>query len=190
MSYYVMVVAHGPTKDTWFFVGPFKTDMDACAWGERQDDVHRSWHVLDLNDPAAAPRVLPPTMRISATGRVGDRPLATGESGIYILCWTETSYHLIGPFDDVGQCTEFLNWDEVHPDFDDPCNDTRWAVLRLDVPPSPQVVRPTTAPLSEDEVQQRRAKLAEENESLESVSPGWRRNLSAWPGPSFLYSER
>ena len=111
--------------------------MDACAWGEQQDDVHPSWHVLDLNDPAAAPRVLPPRMRISATGRVGDRPLATGESGIYILCWTETSYHSIGPFDDNGQCTEFLNWDEVHPDFDDPCDDPRWAVLRLDLPPSP-----------------------------------------------------
>jgi len=54
----------------------------------------------------------------------------------------------------------------------------------------PQVVLPTTAPLSEDEVQQLRATLAEENASLESVSPGWRRNLSAWPGPSFLHSRR
>jgi hypothetical protein len=35
-------------------------------------------------------------------------------------------------------------------------------------------------PLSEDEVQQRRAKLANENEFLVSVFSHWRRNLSGW----------
>jgi hypothetical protein len=187
MSYYVMVVPYNDTEEEWFFAGPFKTDMDAWAWGDQQDDVHPSWHVLDLDDPAVEPRVLPPTMRTPATVEPM-RPVATGESGIYILCWTETSYHLIGPFEDNGQCPDALNWYDVHPDFDDPCNDTRWAVLLLDVPPSPRVVRPTTPPLSEDEVQQRRETFAKESEILKSA--GSRRNLSAWPGPSFLHSCR
>jgi hypothetical protein len=191
MSFYGMVVTWDKIRDAVFFVGPFNTDMDACAWGEQQDDVHPSWHVLDLDNPAAEPRILPPRMRTPVTGCSGKmRPLGTGESGIYILCWTETSYHLIGPFEDNGQCTKYLNWDEVHPDFDGPCDDPRWAVLRLDVPPSPEVVPPALPPLSEDEVQQRRVTLAKENELLESASPGLRRNLSAWPGPSFLHSWR
>jgi hypothetical protein len=187
MSFYVMVVTYDNTKDEWFFVGPFNTDMDAWAWGEQQDDVHPSWHVLHLDNPAAQTRVLQPTMRIPATIDCM-RPLVTREIGIYILCWTEMSYHLIGPFDDNGQCTEFLNWDEVHPDFDDPCDDPRWAVLRLHRPPSPQVLPSTMPPLSEDEVQRRRLRFVEEDKVLESISPGWRRNLSAWPGPSFLHS--
>lgn len=31
MSFYVMVVTYDNTKDEWFFVGPFNTDMDAWA---------------------------------------------------------------------------------------------------------------------------------------------------------------
>ena len=154
MSYHVMVLDHGCTRDTWLFVGPFKAETDAWAWGKQQDVVHPSWHVLDLDDPAVEPRVLPPAMRTPDT--VGTmRPWVKGESGIYILCWTVTSYHLIGPFADNGQCTEFLNWDDVHPYFDDTCGDYGWAVLRLNVPPSPQVVPSTMAPLSAEKVQRR-----------------------------------
>jgi hypothetical protein len=122
--------------------------------GKQQDVVHPSWHVLDLDDPAVEPRALPPASRTPNTAGTM-RPFATGGSGIYILCWTVTSYHLIGPFADDGQCTELLNWDDVYPYFD-PCGNYGWAVLRLNVPPSPQVMPPTMAPLPEDEVQQRR----------------------------------
>jgi hypothetical protein len=173
MSYHVMVLDYGCTRDTWLFVGPFKTHEDAWQWGKQQDVVHPSWHVLDLDNPTVEPRVLPPTMRTPAT--VGTmRPWATGQSGIYILCWRAASYHLIGPFNDDGQCTEFIDRGDVRPYFD-PCGDYGWDVLRLDVPPSPQVVSPTMAPLSEDEMQQRRMRLAQEDELFASV---WRRSPS------------
>jgi|tagenome__1003787_1003787.scaffolds.fasta_scaffold20821773_2 hypothetical protein len=70
--------------------------------------------------------------------------------------------------------SESLTGRDVHPYFD-PRGDYGWTVLRLDVPPSPQVVPPTMTPLSEDEMQQRRMRLAQEDELLAGV---WQRNLS------------
>jgi hypothetical protein len=145
MSYYVMILDYGCTRDIWLFIGPFNTEEDAWDWGQQQDVVHPSWHVLDLDDPKAEPQVLPPTMRAPAIGGTM-LPWAMGQSGIYILYWRASSYQLIGPFNDDGQCTEFLNCDDVRPYFD-PCGAYGWVVLRLDVPPSPQVVAPTRAPL-------------------------------------------
>src|SRR5215467_1341184 len=100
MSFYVMVLAWGNIRDAMSFIGPFNTDMDAFAWGEQQDDVHPSWHVLDLDTPPAEPQILPPRMRTPLTSRAGNiGPLARAESALYILCWRKASYHLIGPFD-------------------------------------------------------------------------------------------
>jgi hypothetical protein len=173
MSYHVMILDHGSLRDTWFFVGPFITEEDAWEWGKQQDVVHPSWHVLDLDDPTAQPQVSTTTIRTPATGGTM-RPWVTGQSGIYILYWRASSYHLIGPFNDDGQCIESLTGRDVHPYFD-PRGDYGWTVLRLDLPPSPQVLPPTMTSLSEDEMQQRRMRLAQEDELFASV---WRRNPS------------
>src|SRR4051794_14348182 len=108
MRYHVMILDHGSPRDTWFFVGPFITEEDAWEWGKQQDVVHPSWHVLDLDDPTAQPQVSPPTIRTPATGGTM-RPWVTGQSGIYILYWRASSYHLIGPFNDDGQCIRISN---------------------------------------------------------------------------------
>ena len=159
MGIYVMVVTDD-TKEAYFFVGPFNTDIDACVWGEQQDDANPDWHVLELDDPGAEPRILPPTIRPIASGRVEDiiTPSA-GERGRYILCWTMSSYHFIGPFGDADQCMQFVNYDDCNND--GPYRDPRWYVLLLDEPPrSPQVVPSTMQPLSAEEVR-RRAEIAE-----------------------------
>jgi hypothetical protein len=145
MTYHVMILDYGCTRDIWLFVGPFNTEEDAWDWGQQQDVLHPSWHVLDLGDPTAQPQVSSPTKRTRTKGGTM-RPWLVGQSGIYILYWRTTSYHLIGPFNDDGQLTEFLTWDDVRPYFD-PRGDYGWVVLRLDVPPSPQVVAPTRAAL-------------------------------------------
>jgi hypothetical protein len=112
------------------------------------------------------------------------------ESGLILVLHDGAAAIMIGPFEDNGQCTEFLDWDDVHPDFDGPCDDPRWAVLRLNVSPLPQVMPSPIPPLSEEGVQQWRATLADEDKLLDSLSPGWRRHLSAWPGPPLFRSRR
>ena len=169
MAAYVMIVTHDDTKDFYFFVGPFKTDIDACAWGKKHDDAHPSWHVLELDNPDAGPIILPPTVIPVSSGRVENIiPPATGKRGRYILCWTETSYHLIGPFGDADQCMQFASTDGLG---DGPYGDPRWYVLLLDEPPpSPQVVPSTMPPMSAEEVRRRRLQIAEDDAFLESLS--------------------
>jgi hypothetical protein len=172
MAAYVMVVTHDDTKDFYFFVGPFNTDIDACAWGVQQDDTHPSWYVLELDNPGAEPCILPPTIRPFAAGRVENIiPPAAGELGRYILCWGDDSYHLIGPFGDADQCDQFVNYDEVDCNNDGPYDDPRWHVLLLDDPSrSPQVVPSTMPPLSAEEVRRQRLKIAEDNAFMKSLS--------------------
>jgi hypothetical protein len=92
MTDYVMIVSQHSTKDAYYFVGPFATDIDALVWGERQERKPMGelwWHVLDLENPGAKPRILPPTVRTIASGRIRNViPPAPGERGKYVLCWS------------------------------------------------------------------------------------------------------
>ena len=168
---YVLVVPQVDIEDAYFFVGPFATDIDACAWGEQQDDVHPCWHVLELENPRAKPRILPPTIRPFASGRVGDIiPPARGERGRYILSWTLYSqYHLIGPFGDQAQCRQFIDYDSDRI-IVGPYGDPNWYVLLLYEPPlSPRVEPPAILHSSPEEMRRRRLKLAEEDAFLDSL---------------------
>jgi len=138
MAHYVMVVAK---DDTYFFVGPFATECDACAWGTQQDDVHPSWHVIEMDHPGAAPRILPPTVQTIASGDVRYViPPEPGGRGLYVLCFNPNSYHLVGPFGSSAQMMQFINLDDEN---EGPYRSLDWYPLLLDVPPgSPMIVPP------------------------------------------------
>lgn len=159
MDPYVMIVAEN--QELFFFVGPFNTCIDACVWSEQHDDIYPNWHLLELNDPAKL-SILPPTVRTIASGPVENIiPPAAGERGNYILCWTVRSYHLIGPFGDAYQCSQFINSDGFG---DGPYGNPCYYPLLLDVPArSPQVVPPSTPSLSAEEVRQWRLEHAQDD---------------------------
>jgi hypothetical protein len=168
---YVLVVPDDGIEDPYFFVGPFATDMDACAWGEQQDDVHPTWFVLELEDPNAEPRILHPTIRPFASGRVEDiiAP-APDERSFYILCWTSNQYHLIGPFGDYDQCERFINHDTADDNFEGPYGNLRWCLLQFREPPSsPRLVPSAMPPLPLEEVQRRRLEETEDDAFFDSL---------------------
>jgi hypothetical protein len=159
------------TDDAYFVVGPFATDIDACAWGEEQIDIHPMWCVLELETPGAEPRVLPPTIRTFASGHVENIiPPAPGERGFYIFCWTGGQHHLIGPFGDGDQCMQFANCNSDEGGFEGPYDRPEWCVLLLCVPPpSPRVVSSGRPALPAEEVRRRRLKDAEDDAFIRSL---------------------
>ena len=141
---YVMVMTDDGVTDSYYFVGPFNTESDAEDWGRQQDDVHPTWYVLELDEPAAMPIVLPPSSVRSLDHGEKYKLPAIGERGLYILCWTDSSYHLIGPFGDNDQFTRFIN--SAEREGDGPCNTPCWHPLLLDEPRRPPQVVPSEMP--------------------------------------------
>jgi hypothetical protein len=89
MAIYVLFTGLNSVVD-YHFVGPFKTEMHAGCWAEK---VHPEdwWFLIHLNDPGAEPpMVMSPLL---------EQAIPDGQSNYdFILCWNETSFHLIGPF--------------------------------------------------------------------------------------------
>jgi len=170
--HHVMIITDDGITDRFYFVGPFVTEIDAVEWGLRQDGDNPSWHVLDLANPGAIPRILPPTTQTIASGHVGYViPPAPGKPGYYVLCFDCSSYHLIGPFGDAVQLEQFINYTDEN---DGPYGSPAWYQLLLDVPPeAPKVVLNTMPPLPAEEVERRRLKIAEEDAFLEAVYASW-----------------
>jgi hypothetical protein len=85
-------------------VGPFNTEIDTSAWGEQQDDVHPSWHVLELSDPGAEPcwcpmllkelpgppRVLPSGMTPLSADEVQRRREKRDEEDVFLTTFANT----------------------------------------------------------------------------------------------------
>jgi hypothetical protein len=135
MAIYILFTGH-TNADDYHFVGPFSTETHASFWGEKQHP-NDFWYLIDLENPGAEPPMVLPPMHAQIIP-------ALKRSCHYILCWDETSFHLIGPFSNQEAIDGYL--DDINGDHSDgfcpfgPYDDLRWYSVTTGAPPSPPKV--------------------------------------------------
>jgi hypothetical protein len=130
MAAYVLHHDDDGKRQNYHFTGPFASGMQAALWADA-DFADEWWFVLELeNDPATeAPLILAPD---------GPRVAVKRPPYVYALCWSDTEFHMVGPFGGTNALKRYVHSSAfgLHGD------DLRWYAVMLQTPAGPSRVDP------------------------------------------------